>query len=157
MTIQDEAQGLVEKIRERETFGNDGIQFDGDFTMHEVNAVALIANALAAREEFRKSVEVHFDMLCTEQIRAHAYADVTHDLDFQIFRVLSGYGNALGEIVDLKARLAKAKAKAQDKQDCEHCARFMELSGCDLMDECCVNHFEPKGTPVGNDNKCAKE
>ena len=48
-------------------------------------------------KKFFENVQVHFEMLCTERMRKHAFADKTHDLDFQVFRVLSGYEKAIDE------------------------------------------------------------
>lgn len=43
------------------------------------------------------SIEVHMEMLCTDEIRAHAFASTEHDLQFQIFRLLGGYHDLLQE------------------------------------------------------------
>lgn len=51
--------------------------------------------------EFENNIKIHFEMLCTPEIRAHAFASEEHDLDFQVFRVLSGYSMALAEIEKL--------------------------------------------------------
>jgi hypothetical protein len=62
-------------------------------------------------EKFYNDVKIHFEMLCTDEIRAHAYADVTHDLAFQVFRVLGGYGKALEEKAD---GIAQGRREAAD-------------------------------------------
>lgn len=53
-------------------------------------------------ERFYENVKTHFEELCTEEIRIHACADATHNLDFQIFRILSGYQSALDELSNLR-------------------------------------------------------
>lgn len=50
-------------------------------------------------KQFYKDIECHIDMMVSPEMRMHACADpVQHDLAFQVFRLLSGYGEALEEL-----------------------------------------------------------
>jgi len=56
-------------------------------------------------KKFYENIQNHVEMLVTTEMRAHAYADAkAHDLSFQIFRLLSGYDQALQEISELKEK-----------------------------------------------------
>ena len=55
-------------------------------------------------QQFYVNVKTHFENLCTDRMRAHAAADVSHDLDVQVFRILGGYQEALDERDALAAR-----------------------------------------------------
>jgi hypothetical protein len=45
-----------------------------------------------------QDIKVHMEMLCTDEMRAHACASAAeHDLQFQIFRILGGYEELLQE------------------------------------------------------------
>lgn len=55
-----------------------------------------------------RNIKCHVDMTVTDRMRQHAYASVTeHPLDFQVFRLLTGYDEALEEIEELKAEVAR--------------------------------------------------
>lgn len=47
---------------------------------------------------FYDNIKFHIDMMVTDEMRKHAYCSTEHDLDFQIFRLLSGYELALDEL-----------------------------------------------------------
>lgn len=51
------------------------------------------------------NIACHVEMMVTPEIRKHAYASEEHDLDFQIFRILSGYSKAIEERDKLFAAL----------------------------------------------------
>lgn len=55
-------------------------------------------------KRFYESIVTHMDILCTDEIRKHAYCSKEHDLDFQIFRILTGYDEALNELNKLKGK-----------------------------------------------------
>ena len=56
-------------------------------------------------KRFYESIETHVEMMATERMRAHAFADPKHhDLSFQILRFLSGYNKALEELDELKSK-----------------------------------------------------
>lgn len=56
-------------------------------------------------KRFYESIETHVEMMATERMRAHAFADSKyHDLSFQILRFLSGYEKALEELESLKCK-----------------------------------------------------
>jgi hypothetical protein len=41
------------------------------------------------------NIKVHFDKLCSEDIRVHGFISPDHDIDFQVFRLLCGYKELL--------------------------------------------------------------
>lgn len=49
---------------------------------------------------FYDQIRIHVEMLVDERMRAHAYADVTHDLHFQVFRLITGYEEALNQLAE---------------------------------------------------------
>ena len=56
-------------------------------------------------KKFYEEISIHVEMMATERMRAHAYADANHhDLSFQILRFLSGYNKALEELEELKGK-----------------------------------------------------
>jgi hypothetical protein len=55
--------------------------------------------------KFYNDVKTDIEMMVTDDMRAYAYADITHDLSFQIFRLLSGYEKALEELKKLPSSL----------------------------------------------------
>jgi hypothetical protein len=59
--------------------------------------------------QFYENVKTHVENLCTDRMRSHAAADVSHDLDVQVFRVLGGYDKALDERDALAARSAESE------------------------------------------------
>ena len=65
-------------------------------------------NDIAAKSinyrQFYENVKTHVENLCTDRMRTHAGADVSHDLDVQVFRILGGYEEALKERDTLAAR-----------------------------------------------------
>jgi hypothetical protein len=62
-----------------------------------------------------EDIAIHVEMLLTDEMRAHAYADAkAHDLPFQIFRVLGGYREALAQIATIKAQRDELLAAAKD-------------------------------------------
>jgi len=42
-----------------------------------------------------KDIEIHLEMLLTDDMKRHAYISDEHDLSFKIFRLLGGYDQAL--------------------------------------------------------------
>ena len=60
--------------------------------------------------DFQEQVAIHVEMLLDDEMRAHAYADKSHELEFQVFRVLGGYREALDEIKAKDARIAELEA-----------------------------------------------
>ena len=64
--------------------------------------------------QFYQDVKAHFENLCTDRMRAHAGADVSHDLDVQVFRILGGYQEALDERDTQKARCAELEERLQE-------------------------------------------
>lgn len=65
------------------------------------------------------NIKVHFEMLCTDEIRADAYCDVTHDIDFQVFRVLGGYRKCLEENEKLRNRIEYLEGEIQSMHEHE--------------------------------------
>ena len=56
-------------------------------------------------KKFYEEISIHVEMMATERMRAHAFADDKyHDLSFQILRFLSGYNKALEELEELKGK-----------------------------------------------------
>lgn len=53
-------------------------------------------------KKFYEDISIHVEMMVTPEMRKHAYASTEHELDFQIFRLLSGYGEALEELNKLR-------------------------------------------------------
>lgn len=50
-------------------------------------------------KKFYEDIRTHVEYMVTPEMRAHAYANPnSHDLSFQIMRLLSGYSQALNEI-----------------------------------------------------------
>jgi hypothetical protein len=49
-------------------------------------------------ERIVKNIEIHFEHLCTEEMRQHGYISISHDIDFQVFRALCGYKEALDKL-----------------------------------------------------------
>lgn len=43
-------------------------------------------------------IKIHFEHLCSEEMRVHGYVSHEHSIDFQVFRVLCGYQEALDEL-----------------------------------------------------------
>lgn len=85
--------------------------------------------------KFYNDVKIHFEMLCTDRMRRHAYADpVAHDLAFQVFRILSGYEQALEESAQLdRDILTKAADRCCVACACEDsCVRAQET--CERID-----------------------
>lgn len=57
------------------------------------------------------NIKIHMGMLCTDEIRAHACASATeHDLNFQIFRILGGYDEALKTIAAMQRQIDQLKS-----------------------------------------------
>ncbi len=52
-------------------------------------------------KQFYENVKIHMEMMVTPEMRHHGYVCTDHDLDFQIFRLLSGYSKALEEMQDI--------------------------------------------------------
>ena len=47
-------------------------------------------------QQFHRDIAIHVEMMVTDQMREHAGAHPTeHDLAFQVYRLLGGYGRAL--------------------------------------------------------------
>ena len=58
-----------------------------------------------------KNIESHFKHLCSDSMREHGHIAQEHDIDFQVFRALCGYKEALDELAALREavrRLTKA-------------------------------------------------
>ncbi len=56
-------------------------------------------------KKFYNDIKIHVEMMVDDRMRAYACADANHhELSFQIFRLLSGYSDALDEIEDLKGK-----------------------------------------------------
>lgn len=73
--------------------------------------------------DFREQIAIHIEMLLDDEMRAHAYADKTHELEFQIFRVLGGYREALDAINVKDARISELEAElAAEKSSHLHTA-----------------------------------
>lgn len=53
-------------------------------------------------KRFFNNIKIHVEMLVDDRMRTHAYASTTHDLDFQIFRIITGYDEALDKIDQLE-------------------------------------------------------
>lgn len=50
-------------------------------------------------KKFYEDISIHVEMMVTHEMRMHSCADPdNHDLSFQIFRLLSGYSEALEEL-----------------------------------------------------------
>lgn len=48
------------------------------------------------------NIKIHFEHLCSEEMRVHGYVSHEHSIDFQVFRVLCGYQEALDELAMYK-------------------------------------------------------
>ena len=48
------------------------------------------------------NIRIHFEQLCSDDLRQHGYIAPDHDIDFQVFRALCGYKEALVERVELQ-------------------------------------------------------
>ncbi len=83
-------------------------------------------------KKFYNDVHIHFEMLCTEEIRAHACADISHDLAFQVFRVLGGYLEALEENAAQRAQGRQEAAEAY----CWALCHKEEIEGCKANEGC---------------------
>ena len=49
-----------------------------------------------------ENIKKHFEMLCSYEMRAHGFVAHEHSIDFQVFRVLCGYQEALDELAAYK-------------------------------------------------------
>lgn len=49
-----------------------------------------------------KNIKTHIDQLVTEKMRDKAGCDKTHDIHFQVFRLINGYREALDKIDNLE-------------------------------------------------------
>lgn len=56
-------------------------------------------------QRFYENIKTHVAELVTPDMRKHAFASENHDLDFQVFRLLYGYSEALEEIDALRKQL----------------------------------------------------
>lgn len=56
-------------------------------------------------KKFYENIVIYMDAFCTDEIRKHASCPEKCDLDFQIFRLLGGYREALYKIKELKEKL----------------------------------------------------
>lgn len=52
-----------------------------------------------------ENIKTHMEMLLTDKMKSHGFISNEHDLHIQVFRVLSGYHDALEEIETLKKRV----------------------------------------------------
>jgi uncharacterized protein YjaG (DUF416 family) len=52
-----------------------------------------------------ENLKTHMEMLLTDEMRSHRTVSEDYDLHFQVYRVLSGYHDALEEIKKLKKRV----------------------------------------------------
>lgn len=48
------------------------------------------------------NIKIHLEHLCSEEMREHGYVSHEHTIDFQVFRVLCGYQEALDELATYK-------------------------------------------------------
>ena len=80
--------------------------FEGHRHPLEAENKALLSRH-AALEHTITNIKVHFDMLCTHELRQHGFVSPDHDIDFQVFRVLCGYR----ESMDRHAALVDAVKK----------------------------------------------
>ena len=76
-----------------------------------------------------EQVAIHVDMMSTERMRKHACTgpEGDHDLPFQVFRYLSGYDEALGELQVLRdenRRMRDVVARIVLEEEKSHESRF---------------------------------
>ena len=67
-------------------------------------------------KKFYEDISIHVEMMVTPEMRMHACADpVHHDLSFQIFRLLSGYSEALEELNKLRPANIQQQVQADSQ------------------------------------------
>jgi len=103
MSGQDEAAGPGASIRSVLEEAKHHLDLTGRQSARVIQAYDDLLKLEAAYQEIR-NIEIHLEMLLDDDMRADAYADKTHSTDFQVFRVLGGYHDALGLISRLKAK-----------------------------------------------------
>ena len=89
---------------------------------------------MSKESRFEHDIEIHVEMLVDEEMRAHAFADTSHDLAFQIFRLLGGYRRALEEAASLRQENKELKKMFHDLtpggsefvNDPKRCVAFIE-------------------------------
>lgn len=64
--------------------------------------IAELETRLADLDRIITNIRIHFERLCTDDLREHGYIAHDHDIDFQVFRALCGYKEALVEKVELQ-------------------------------------------------------
>jgi hypothetical protein len=71
-----------------------------------------VNNKLKDAQHFKESIAIYVEMLVDDEMRKHAYAHPTeHELDFQIYRLLCGYAQALDERKNLILMLEKLNSE----------------------------------------------
>ena len=110
------------------TTGNEESK-DGRYVLHSDYAVLLARhNAL---ELTVKNIKVHFDMLCTHELRQHGFVSPDHDIDFQVFRVLCGYKELMeshNALVEAVAWLLDAQSIVDENITCPNWRRHVGIS-----------------------------
>jgi len=69
-------------------------------------------------KKFYENIACHAEMMVTPEMRKHACASTEHDLDFQIFRLLSGYSEALEELDKLRPANIQQHVPPDNPKDC---------------------------------------
>jgi len=64
-------------------------------------------DTMESNEKFKESIKSLVDELVSDEMRSHSYADKSHELVFQIYRLFIGYDSALRELSGLKVLIQK--------------------------------------------------
>lgn len=69
------------------------------------------------KQRVLNNIKTHIDMLADPRMRRHAYIDKSiHPIDFQVFRVLTGYNEALEELEKQKELITTIKLTLEKHQ-----------------------------------------
>jgi hypothetical protein len=73
-------------------------------------------------QKFHRDIAIHAEMLVTEDMRQHACADpVEHDLAFQVYRLLQGYGEAFDIINEFLEPCSRGNGRDATGHRCHIC------------------------------------
>jgi hypothetical protein len=78
---------------------------------------------LAELDRIIANIRVHFEQLCSDDLRQHGYIAHDHDIDFQVFRALCGYKEALVERMELQEAV-------RWERECTETGRWISVAAC---------------------------
>ncbi|MDA3855048.1 MAG: hypothetical protein PF569_02230 [Candidatus Woesearchaeota archaeon] len=88
------------------------------------------------KDKTLENIEVHLEMMLTEEIKSHAViSEEHHSIDTQVFRLLSGYDEALVNIKKLESLL---KDSLRHQYDAFIKADYMKMPDNNIQD---IQHY----------------